>query len=277
MTSRPRNGTLPSRPPTGISEYGSERAAPFGTAGRAAGQNDDLGPATGVGRRGGIAMLDQRIERVRAGRFTSMPASGPASGGCRRRRSRTPRRGRAGRSPSRATMSATCAAAEAGIEQHDPRTALGGAVHRFQEAPVVTGQDRHAGTRTKPAPAPLVGQRISPAVQIAETKRTTLIDQRHPVVIPGSGDHRRRPQDAVVVERAQHREDPTGRHRPQSPGPRKQQQRPAFQTEATEQSCDKRLHCAPHPGVESPLTPTHRCCVRSRPLIRALRHYRHGS
>jgi hypothetical protein len=85
-------------------------------------------------------------------------------------------------------------AAEAGVEQDDTCAALAGGVDGFQEAPVIPGQDGHTGARTKAEPAPLVGQRISPAVQITETERSTLVDQRQPVVVAGSGDHRRRPQ-----------------------------------------------------------------------------------
>ena len=93
-------------------------------------------------------------------------------------------------------------AAEAGVEQHDACATLGGGVHSFRKAPMVTGQDGNVGTRTKPAPAPLVRQRVSPAVQIGETERTALIDQRDTIGVPSSGNHRSCPQEAVAAERA---------------------------------------------------------------------------
>lgn len=82
---------------------------------------------------------------------------------------------------------------------------------------MVTGQDGHIGGRAKPAPAPLVSQRIGPLVQLAETQRTVLVNQCQPVGVSSGSDRRRCPQQAIIVECAQHREDPTDRDRTQTP------------------------------------------------------------
>ena len=84
---------------------------------------------------------------------------------------------------------------EGGVEQQDARTAFAGGEDGFEEAPVIAGQDGHAGARTQPAPTPLVGQRVSAGVEVGETQRATLVDQRHAVRVSRSGDHRGRPQD----------------------------------------------------------------------------------
>ncbi len=84
-------------------------------------------------------------------------------------------------------------AAKAGVEQDHTGAALAGSVDSFQEAPMISDQNGHIGTRTKPAPVPLVSQRVGPVVQIAETKRATLVDQYQPIAVSSGSDHRRRP------------------------------------------------------------------------------------
>ena len=174
----------------------------LGDSGRPAGRNDDLGPATGARRRAACRPCSISASRVSAA-GVARPCPNPAQP-------------RVDVGDDGAVLVVVhkevdafaghhvgeLRAAEAGVEQQDTCTALAGRVNRFQETSVVTRQDGDAGTRAKPAPAPLVRQRVRPVVQIAETQRPTLVDQRHPLGVSSGGDHRRRPQQAVAVEPA---------------------------------------------------------------------------